>query len=416
MAQIIQDQANKQKEKQEKIEKAKELKEKDEIKDEDDMFDNVHKARNNSKSVLDQYHIVDVSDNRRPIYGVLTEPLRGDMQTKADFDKKNQAEESYVSQEETSYIPKSHVQFLEQSGIRVVPISYLDTDEEILQILGQVNGVYTPGDSHKAIVNKRYQHAFSTILNYVKAQNTDEKDYFPIFMMGKSSQVFISQVGKSPNILKPMHNWSNRNANLHVLQEFDDTFLLHQLMNDPSSAHAFDMGEFFNKQMSGFRVKDIKGDDRLGKIITPIATFRDSALSDTRLSFAHKNESNYNPGEEFVAIAEHKDMPLYIFTYNIEMTQFIYTDLMKQPDQEELIDKSIPSRHHAQFISHQIADEGRINNHKFAVTEKEYTNLIRHHKLATVEYAKEQPKADMKDHHFALPLGLEKHDIYIIEQ
>ena len=89
MDQVIQDQAKQEKEKEEKIKKSKEAKEKDEIKDEDDMFDNVHKAKNDSKSVLDQYHIVDISDNRRPIYGVLTEPLRGDMQTKIDFDKKN---------------------------------------------------------------------------------------------------------------------------------------------------------------------------------------------------------------------------------------------------------------------------------------------------------------------------------------
>jgi hypothetical protein len=33
-----------------------------------------------------------------------------------------------------------------------------------------------------------------------------------------------------------------------------------------------------------------------------------------------------------------------------------------------------------------------------------------------VEYAKEQSRANMKDHHFALPVGLEKHDIYVIEQ
>lgn len=217
-------------------------------------------------------------------------------------------------------------------------------------------------------------------------------------------------------MLKPMNNWSNRNTNINILHDFDDTFLLHQLQNDPSTAHAFDMGSFFNKQMTGYKVKDLKNDDKLGKIITPIATFRDSALSDTRLSFANKTGNTYDAGEEFVAIAEHKDMPLYIFTYNIEMTQFIYTDLMKQPDQEELIDKSIPSRHHAQFISHQIADEARINNHKFAVTEKEFSNLIRHHKLATVEYAREQSKAATQEHHFALPVGLEKHDVYIIEQ
>ena len=89
MAEIIQDQANIKKEKEEKIKKSEELKEENELKDEDEVFDNVHKTKNNTKSKLDQYHIVDISDNRRPIYGVLTEPLRGDMQTKIDFDKKN---------------------------------------------------------------------------------------------------------------------------------------------------------------------------------------------------------------------------------------------------------------------------------------------------------------------------------------
>jgi len=105
----------------------------------------------------------------------------------ADFDRKNSSAESFFSHDTSSYIPKAHVQFLEQSGIRVVPISYLDTDEEIQDILDQVNAVYMPGDSHKAIVNTKYQHAFSVILKYIKKQNANQVDYFPCFMMGKSS-------------------------------------------------------------------------------------------------------------------------------------------------------------------------------------------------------------------------------------
>ena len=31
-----------------------------------------------------KYRIIDISDNRRPIYGVLTEPLKGDMRSKND--------------------------------------------------------------------------------------------------------------------------------------------------------------------------------------------------------------------------------------------------------------------------------------------------------------------------------------------
>jgi len=58
--------------------------------------------------------------------------------------------------DEVSYIPKAHVQFLEQAGLRVVPISYLDSEAEILKTLKQVNGIYFPGDSHKSIINTSY--------------------------------------------------------------------------------------------------------------------------------------------------------------------------------------------------------------------------------------------------------------------
>jgi hypothetical protein len=76
-----------------------------------------------------------------------------------------------------------------------------------------------------------------------------------------------------------------------------------------------------------------------------------------------RNNETYKNGNELVAIAEGLDLPFYLFTYNVEMTQFISTDLSREPDQQELIDKSIPARHHAQFIANQIADEGRLNNH-----------------------------------------------------
>lgn len=61
------------------------------------------------------------------------------------------------TKDEVSYIPKAHVQFLEQSGIHVMPISYLDSKSEILDMLKEVNGVYICGDSHRAIANDKYQ-------------------------------------------------------------------------------------------------------------------------------------------------------------------------------------------------------------------------------------------------------------------
>lgn len=55
--------------------------------------------------------MMEVSDNRRPIYGVLTEPIRGTMKSKsADVDE---TDKSIEEDELMSYIPKAHVQFLE---------------------------------------------------------------------------------------------------------------------------------------------------------------------------------------------------------------------------------------------------------------------------------------------------------------
>ena len=48
-----------------------------------------------------------------------------------------------------------------------------------------------------------------------------------------------------------------------------------------------------------------------------------------------------------MAIAEGKTLPIYVITYNIEMTQFIYTNLLETDDDEEVLDKTIAARHHA---------------------------------------------------------------------
>lgn len=111
---------------------------------------------------------VRISDNRRPIYGVLTEPLRGKIRNKKDSSQTFTSEEDY-----SGYIPKAHVQFLEQSGIVVVPISFSLSENEILEELEKVNGVYIPGDSERSITNVKYQHAFNVVLDHVKRSNKD---------------------------------------------------------------------------------------------------------------------------------------------------------------------------------------------------------------------------------------------------
>jgi len=144
-----------------------------------------------------------------------------------------------------------------------------------------------------------------------------------------------------------MRDFRNKNLKIELLKEHSDTFLLHQLTTDPSHDASFDLPSFFNRQHSGFRLKDIEMDDKLKKMITPLATFAGSAYAENELTMDDITQLDYTKEHEFVAIAEGIDLPLYIFTYNVEMTQFVYTDLMRAPDQREVIDKSIISRHHA---------------------------------------------------------------------
>jgi hypothetical protein len=160
------------------------------------------------------------------------------------------------------------------------------------------------------------------------------------------------------------------------------------------------MGMFFNKQDSGVRLKDIKKDQRLRSLMNPLATILGSADTENEISMLDKTKTKYVDEEEFIAIAEGTELPFYFFTYNVEMIQFAYTDFMENEEQEEIIDKSIPARHHAQFIAQQIADETRLNNHKFLNESIIWKKLIRHHKIASIEYPKEGEDSDVA---FPLP-------------
>ena len=82
-------------------------------------------------------------------------------------------------------------------------------------------------------------------------------------------------------------------------------------------------------------------------MINPLAPILGSADIDNELSMLDKNKIKYIDEDEFIEIAEGTELPLFYFTCNIEMIQFVYTDFMENEEQEEIIDKSIPARHHA---------------------------------------------------------------------
>lgn len=66
-----------------------------------------------------------------------------------------------------------------------------------------------PGDSHKLISNQKYVQAFITVCNYAEQQYKQKEDYFPVFFMGKSIQVYVKINSVMENTLINMRKWRN---------------------------------------------------------------------------------------------------------------------------------------------------------------------------------------------------------------
>jgi hypothetical protein len=229
----------------------------DVLKEDEDADVSNHLKLRDGSIVFNKHGTVTVSDNRRPIYAILTEPFRGQI---SSYGKEESEVYSHHSNS-ASYIPKSHVHFLEQSGIVVVPLHFMMSEAEILEELTKVNGVYICGDSEQAISNGDYQTAFSIVMDFVVKQNKEQHNYFPMFMMGKAQHSFLKRIGLSHSVFQEMHFLKHSNVKVELYKQANDTFLLHQLQNDLSSHDSFTLGEFFNRQEAGFRLRDIESDD-----------------------------------------------------------------------------------------------------------------------------------------------------------
>ena len=69
-------------------------------------------------------------------------------------------------------------------------------------------------------------------------------------------------------------------------------------------------GTFLNKQKMGLRVREFLRESRLNKRYQVVATFKTSSSTATDVAIVDE--------EEFIAILESVDFPLYFFTYDID--------------------------------------------------------------------------------------------------
>jgi len=86
---------------------------------------------------------------------------------------------------------------------------------------------------------------------------------------------------------------------------------------------------------------------------------------------------------EYVAILESMDIPLYAFSYDLSYTQYVFSERIFSEGGRQLVDHSIPSRNHVQYLASQIHDEGAHCKHRFA---NKYRTVQKVGQLGDIEY------------------------------
>ena len=116
--------------------------------------------------VLNAGHHMRAKTNQ-PIFGVLTQPIPDEWKSHIDADY-------------SSFFESSHADFLQAGGARIVHIDYNMRESDLLKELGNLNGVYIPGDTKESFEDEDYMQAVRRILLWSSEHNLDDAKHFPV--------------------------------------------------------------------------------------------------------------------------------------------------------------------------------------------------------------------------------------------
>jgi hypothetical protein len=93
------------------------------------------------------------------------------------------------------------------------------------------------------------------------------------------------------------------------------------------------------------KVKDFERESTISKRYQVVATINNIPQRQVKGVTGMVDQS------EYVAIMESFDMPLYFILYDVSYSQFVYSERVFTSGGKQLIDHSIASRTHAQYIA-----------------------------------------------------------------
>lgn len=142
-------------------------------------------------------------------------------------------------------------------------------------------------------------------MGYAENAAFELKEHFPVFLMGSSLSTWVRAKQNKKGVLTEMKDYMFTNSRLDLVHHPDDTYLFNKMSREEKQA-MFNTAEFFNSQVTGLRPMDLKNQRALTRHLRPLALFTST-------------NGEINDEEKFIAIAEGAEMPLYAFTYGVEL-------------------------------------------------------------------------------------------------
>jgi gamma-glutamyl hydrolase len=273
-----------------------------------------------------------LSQNDRPIVGILAYPV-------ADSN-----ERQYGSH----YIAASYVKYVESNGGRVVPIYYDATQDELLSLFGQINGVLFPGGSADIGVNSPLYNTAKYLIDLAMAAN-DKGDYFPIEAHCLGFELLSIVIAQNDSVLEPFDS-----ENLSLPLYFYDTYKQSRIFGNTDQT----IIDILTNQAVTMN------NHHYG--VSPTTYNSNPALSSFYRIISWNNDRN---NKQFVSTVESFKYPIYALQWHPEKPAFEWTVT-------EGIDHSTDSIMANEYVSDFFISETRKSTHIFSTPAAEYSALI----------------------------------------
>eukprot|EP00448_Togula_jolla_P021688 CAMPEP_0170590096 /NCGR_PEP_ID=MMETSP0224-20130122/11688_1 /TAXON_ID=285029 /ORGANISM="Togula jolla, Strain CCCM 725" /LENGTH=391 /DNA_ID=CAMNT_0010913871 /DNA_START=67 /DNA_END=1242 /DNA_ORIENTATION=- len=231
--------------------------------------------------------------NSRPVVGILSSPC-----TALEY------KWNICRPQDVGYIPSSYVKWLEAAGTRVVPLHHLAPREELLEKLGQVNGVMFPGGGGE---EPTWREAANSVFAEVLRINREPGGFLPFWGTCLGFELVVEQMAGRKGDMVPV-------AMVNVSLPVKFTAAAHRsfLFNEKwglAGGHKYlqwfqDEPLAYNYHDESLNVKDVQKSPGLRDNIVVLGTVQPEG------------------GEETVALLQVKDLPVYATAFHPEKPQF----------------------------------------------------------------------------------------------